>query len=501
MASTLFQAGSAKASSSSANPFLDLAHFYEQEINELLIDARLSNSHASWNSSHLHSQMSFRTPSDSPRSASMASTEYSTFTGSSSASASASAATLDASSRTCNSSQSSSTSFSIPSQHRRWSLDDYAAEARKRSEDRHDGLGPIIDFSAPVIPSPTFSLESPSSSSSSSSSSSPSLSPWTSEDHWMHHRNPYATTAVDWRTHNHPPLPHHPHHHHHFHSHNDDHDYRLAHQNGYMRATSQNEQVWMDMEQAFQRATPSSASSSSDSILHQHHDKRKGKTVLTNHHQPRSQSDLTGEWEHMWNQPQSSLTTSTLYPPVTADANNSTMTVPTANMLTAASSSTTEGVFHGTTAMLPSEWPMAPWAIQTEAALMETEAMHHPHSSFAHTTDARHHNSFINKKEEYNDDEFEGDMLQSWISILQQEKHDADLAKEKEEAKNVEVYATDDSLKEESADPIVLDMALRRLQQLMGQLRVPSEGDSAHPHLVAAAAAASSIQQDIKPRK
>ncbi|KAF9167917.1 hypothetical protein DFQ26_002371 [Actinomortierella ambigua] len=161
--------------------------------------------------------------------------------------------------------------------------------------------------------------------------------------------------------------------------------------------------------------------------------------------------------------------------------------------------------------MLPSEWPMAPWAIRTEAALLENEAMHQPFrrrptSSLLQSPSSSSSSSSSSQplvtcgyaidkrltREEYNDDLFEGDMLQAWISTLASEKQEAAAA--------AAATAAAEQAEQEaaSADPVVLDMALRRLQRLMVQLRVSSaRSEATHPHLVAATAAASSIQQEM----
>ncbi|KAF9978383.1 hypothetical protein BGZ73_002562 [Actinomortierella ambigua] len=491
MASTLFHTP-AKAGSSSANPFLDLAHFYEQEMSDLMIDARLSGSSTNSHGHHHRQQQQspsayFRSAKDSPHSISTPSTEYSNFAAPSSIHPTSHMETFPSSSPT-----SSSTSIL----HRRWDLQDYAAEARKRSEDRHDGLGPIIDFSSPAIASPMFSLDLPSSASSSSSSSlssSPLLRPWVSEDHSMHHHNPYAVTTADQGVHSHTSLNHNRYHSHHHSSHSS-------------RATSQWEQVWMDVEKAFQQA--GSSSNSPDPAHYHSRDKNTGKAVEGRQHPAILSKDLTSEWEHTWQQKQHpQFASSSIYPSDSKAAFGTMPTRPASPLLPLTNPTTgscSADVFLDAAAKLPSEWPMAPWAIRTEAALLENEAMHRPlrpssvYSSSSSSKPLITCGYAIDKrpiKEEYNDDLFEGDMLHGWISTLASEKQQAAAESTLPESASP---ATVDSKEEQdaakSADPVILNMALRRLQRLMGQLQVSSPGgENTHPHLMAAAAAASPL--------
>ncbi|KAI8603281.1 hypothetical protein EDD21DRAFT_352001 [Dissophora ornata] len=71
----------------------------------------------------------------------------------------------------------------------------------------------------------------------------------------------------------------------------------------------------------------------------------------------------------------------------------------------------------------------------------------------------------------YNDDVFEGDMLQAWMETLVQEKQEADeRAKEEEDKKAKEIEEGEEKTLDETEQKLVLEVALRRLTALMRQL-------------------------------
>ncbi|KAG0197651.1 hypothetical protein BGX33_000436 [Mortierella sp. NVP41] len=69
----------------------------------------------------------------------------------------------------------------------------------------------------------------------------------------------------------------------------------------------------------------------------------------------------------------------------------------------------------------------------------------------------------------FNDDPFEGDMLQAWMETLAQEKQEAD-ERVQEQNQVVEDVVEKKSAEEEAKDQMVLEVALRRLNALMHQL-------------------------------
>ncbi|KAF9907077.1 hypothetical protein EC991_011295 [Linnemannia zychae] len=154
---------------------------------------------------------------------------------------------------------------------------------------------------------------------------------------------------------------------------------------------------------------------------------------------------------------------------------------------------------------------MAAWAIEAEAAFMEVETIHHQHIIAANYTSnaqlthppasfdtlALDHQSTghppvdydpIRKRptplselrvtgtkpkeqpgQVFNDDLFEGDMLQAWMDTLALEKQEAD-EQEREQARAVSEVTEGKSDKQETTDQVVLEVALRRLNLLMHQL-------------------------------
>lgn len=69
----------------------------------------------------------------------------------------------------------------------------------------------------------------------------------------------------------------------------------------------------------------------------------------------------------------------------------------------------------------------------------------------------------------FNDDLFEGDMLQAWMETLAQEKQEADeRLREKEQARDEETAKR--SAEDEAKDQLILEAAVRRLNALMWQL-------------------------------
>ncbi|KAG0267619.1 hypothetical protein BGZ95_002814, partial [Linnemannia exigua] len=157
MANLLFQNGkatssssaSASSSSSSANPFQALAHFYEQELSDLHVDCRLQQQEQAEprpkSSSHLFPSSSVPTASDTWPSASPQD-EFRIFSQRPSATPKWDP---HASSHLHSTSIERGQRQADVDEYLKHRQDYYAREARIRSQDRHDGLGPIIDFSVP----------------------------------------------------------------------------------------------------------------------------------------------------------------------------------------------------------------------------------------------------------------------------------------------------------------------------------------------------------------
>lgn len=305
MTSLLFQGGKTTSSSSSsssssstaaANPFQALAHFYEQELSDLHIDSRLKQQqqqqHPALEKAKSTCRLfpSFYTRKDIAPPSTSHHHDYMDF------------------------SQASSTQWSfIPRPHLhitspatggegqadiaeylKQRQDYYTREARLRSLDRHDGLGPIVDFSE--------------------------LHSHDHLEHYHHHPHIASSRLED--------------------QHSDSafeqsqHSHRMG-----LRGSSQLEQVWMDL--------------GSDSVLvHSSTD-----------------TNWSRNMESAWNKLSERTTTSpgsTLSPgarpvtfPVPASASN----------------------FRQAAASLHSPWPMAAWAIEAEAALMEVETIHYQHAA------------------------------------------------------------------------------------------------------------------------
>ncbi|KAF9924545.1 hypothetical protein FBU30_005517 [Linnemannia zychae] len=149
MASLLFQSGktSSSSSSSSANPFQALAHFYEQELTDLHIDQQFDAAAVSKQTStgHLFPSAFASSSHSAVPTATPHQDEFKTF----SQNASVSVSQWDSHSHLHNSPLESDKSHTDLSEYLKQRQDYYAREARIRSQDRHDGLGPIIDFSEP----------------------------------------------------------------------------------------------------------------------------------------------------------------------------------------------------------------------------------------------------------------------------------------------------------------------------------------------------------------
>ncbi|KAF9371748.1 hypothetical protein CPB97_001755 [Podila verticillata] len=270
MTSLLFQSagkGSSSSStfsspslSSSSNSFQALAHFYEQELTENHIDARLSSSSTSRHfrqqqqpQQNQHTKCHHLFPSSS--------SNKDTFT-------------QRGISDTDHGYQSFSNSISPPhstltnghanadiSEYLKQRQEYYLREANLRSRDRNDGLGPIVDFSMLA--------------------KSRELGDHLTASHYNHAQR----------------------------------DHTHVHLQKQREATTQQEQVWLDITRA--------ESLKKDKI----------------------------DWNSIWSQEASSSTT-----------------IPNSGSMASS--------FVDAAVALPSSWPLAPWAIETQAAIMEFEAIH-----------------------------------------------------------------------------------------------------------------------------
>ncbi|KAG0326508.1 hypothetical protein BG004_002962 [Podila humilis] len=304
MASLLFQGGkvgssSSSSSSSSANPLQALAHFYEQELTDNHIDARLQNSGTLPSpTTRQFRQQQRHYPKQQPRtfdhssrpifpptstskgphyqrSISEADHGYQTFSSGSSTVPGPPHSSLVLGSGHAN---------ADISEYLKQRQEYYMREAHLRSLDRNDGLGPIIDFSA-------FSM-----------------SPEPGDHLATYHHNPYAHQS----------------------HHKQNEPYGL-------RATSQQEQVLFDIAQA-ERSS-----------------KQKGKVH---------------EWNDLWGQ----LTVSGI--PLASSSTSKQQ-----HQQHHANSGSLTSSFVDAAAAIPSSWPMAPWAIETQAAILEFETLYKDYDS------------------------------------------------------------------------------------------------------------------------
>ncbi|KAI1316759.1 hypothetical protein EDD11_009497 [Mortierella claussenii] len=328
MTSVLFQStgksgfgSSSSSSSSAANPFQALAHFYEQELTDLQIDSNF-NSSASISSGagrqcrqqnhhgfdkHFSNRGHQHLFPSSPRSSQSSSSRSSPM-----ASSSASFSTIGEDNYERNivpytqQSQDEFTTFSrsalgspdgddfveVSPEYLRQRQECYTREAKFRGRDRHDGLGPVIDFSEDMRMSTGMSDRR-----------------W--EDHFQRkHFNPYASMALRE-------------------AHGEHQMYVQSWVDMYpsARASSQQEQVVMDL----------------------------GQSAVEG-----SKQD-TSKWNQIWGQSPSSS------PAAEAAASQ-----PHHNSANRQRSS----IFKDAAASIPSSWPLAPWALETEAALLEQETIH-----------------------------------------------------------------------------------------------------------------------------
>ncbi|GJJ71399.1 hypothetical protein EMPS_03749 [Entomortierella parvispora] len=308
---------SSAASSSAANPFQALTHFYEQELTGLHIDSAPSRHHRqhhvhaprtkplSSSSAHLFPSASSSTCapfSTRPTFTNASSNSYATvpkdrhgedfksFSHATHSLAFAHATSL--SSGGGKSSLNASANADI-SEHMRQRQEYYLREAQLRSADRHDGLGPIVDFSQLWHKR----HEQP-------------------EDHVAaRHYNPYAEETKSKLSQ--------------FRQHQNSQTRPRLQQS--WRASSQQEQVHMDLGQ-------------DDSL------------------------DL----EHTWQETLSAMSSSSSSP-----SSPALTSVPTQRRLHGpAVEGSLASSFMDAAAALPSSWPLAPWAIETEAALMEFETIY-----------------------------------------------------------------------------------------------------------------------------
>ncbi|KAG0294376.1 hypothetical protein BGZ96_001288 [Linnemannia gamsii] len=304
MTSLLFQSGkatfssssSSSSSSSATNPFQALAHFYEQELSDLQVDSGLQQQHPA---SEKQKSTNHLFPSS-----------HSSYTRKDNASSSAShyrqqqddyrIFSQGPTTTHWNPHTRSHLHISSPAgggegqadiaEYLKQRQDYYAREARLRSQDRHDGLGPIHDFSEPH-----------------------------SHGHSdYHHHHPHLASSrleeqlSEWTLD----------------------QSQLQHHRG-ARGSSQLEQVWMDL--------------GPDSLP----DYNSGDT------------NWSRNMESAWSKSSEHTTLSPGTRPVT-------LPIPSG-----------ASNFHEAAASLHAPWPMAAWAIEAEAALMEVETIHHQHAIIA----------------------------------------------------------------------------------------------------------------------
>ncbi|KAG0023681.1 hypothetical protein BGZ82_010677 [Podila clonocystis] len=265
MTSLLFQSGgkgSSSSSSSSSNPFQALAHFYEQEVTDNHIDTCLQSSSSTASSRHFRQQQPQRHHSHQAKS-------HHHFPSSSSIKDTFVRNNTD----TDHGYQSFSNTISSPphstltghaadiSEYLKQRQEYYLRESNLRSRDRNDGLGPIIDYSL------------------------------LSKSRELGH----LTTN------------------HYGHAHKDN---ALGNHRQREGATTQQEQVWLDISRA-------------ESL----------------------KKDKAQDWNSLWNQSGTSNSADT----------------PSGSIASS---------FMDAAAALPSSWPLAPWAIETQAAIMEFEAIY-----------------------------------------------------------------------------------------------------------------------------
>ncbi|KAG0351639.1 hypothetical protein BG005_008859 [Podila minutissima] len=267
MTSLLFQSGgkgSSLPSSSSSNPLQALAHFYEQEVTDNHIDARLQSSSSTASSRHFRQQQQQQQHHHNYQAK-----DHHLFPSSSSSKDAFARGNTD----TDHGYQSFSNTISSPPhstlaghaadipEYLKQRQEYYLREANLRSRDRKDGLGPIIDFS----------LLSKS-------------------------REPGHLTTN-----------------HYGHAHR---DHALGIHRQREGATTQQEQVWLDISRV-------------ESL----------------------KKDQAQDWNILWNQSGTSNSTN----------------VPSGSIASS---------FLDAAAALPSSWPLAPWAIETQAAIMEFESIY-----------------------------------------------------------------------------------------------------------------------------
>ncbi|KAF9941771.1 hypothetical protein BGZ67_004109 [Mortierella alpina] len=325
MASLLFQApkggvsSSSSSSSSSANPFLALSNFYEQELTDLQIDARLSDTSSS-STSRLHRQQHKSAPHQTTAVRSRHQHLFPSSPASSSASSSPPLFQSPASGKYTHQDPNYSYTqtedeFHTFSQgpplhtlvqpnvhgaanaditkHLKQRQDYYAREARLRSQDRNDGLGPILDFSEELRWRPETAAA--------------GVPHNRLEDHLAsRHFNPYGDSSA--RTGRQQERPQH----------------RSLEKLKGSQASSQQEQVWID------------------------------------HSLELTQMQLD-TLDKVWDEAAPSSTSNFCA---------------TAHPSAAIAGGSLASTFKDAAASLPSSWPLAPWAIETEAALMEFETIY-----------------------------------------------------------------------------------------------------------------------------
>ncbi|KAG0207355.1 hypothetical protein BGX28_001363 [Mortierella sp. GBA30] len=376
MASLLFQASKGGPSSSSANPLQALTHFYEQELTDLQIDARLQSSSSSVSSRQYRQQtryLSSQSPQptkvrnhlfpSSPPLSSSSSSSSSTSSSSSSLSPSFAASSKYTHQNTSSSPYTQAEedfnafcqgppSFQTPvrrnampragtnvdmTDYLQQRHDYYSREANLRSQDRNDGLGPIFDFSKQQ----EWPQVRPDKDVSNASTIDERRRHHLTDDHlFARHYNPYGQQPQQQEGHqSHEPLE------------------GLRER----RASTQQEQVWMDLGLDHQSST-----STMKTQLH--------------HHLPPPPLEIM---DKIWNENAATITTTPSFidPFPTVMGSTISMMQDTNHTSAAVSGGSLVSTFRHAAASLPSSWPLAPWAIETEAALMEFETIYKDYGS------------------------------------------------------------------------------------------------------------------------
>ncbi|KAG0054840.1 hypothetical protein BGZ83_010292 [Gryganskiella cystojenkinii] len=328
---SLFHSSGPKGSSSSSgqasstnNPFQALTHFYEQELTDLHIDSTQSRQYRQQqqqqqqqqhNQTHRGKRSSpssaFSFPPSAPFRSNSSSTsipsihdskdkkhadEFNIF---------AQGVTHSTLANNFNIIPSSNADIS---EHLRQRQEYYLREARLRSADRNDGLGPIVDFSQ--------------------------LWQQQQHQHYGHHQH-----AV--------------------------HHLLSRHHNPYA-------------EEALHQRRQHKGRHYGESRSQPHHT-----TWVASTQQEQVEMDMSQEMEHAWHETMSDISSSSSSSsssPALASANASKTLYPRRQQSSTIEEGSLASTFLNAAASLHSSWPLAPWAIETEAALMEFETLYKDYS-------------------------------------------------------------------------------------------------------------------------